>query len=232
MNMMILPHAKTEIEKVDAIESVHASAKIVMDNFRNLGLSAVADIQPMPIGANCLRTFKAVHNSGRRPVNEIWWMVLHDEEAFTARSAAAWFQNPDSAGSAHLCNDDRECYRCLDDSYIPWGAQGANYHGLHFEQAGFASWSRTNWTLEHHMTLDRTAFKVAYHIKKYRENGIKVDFIDHRGLQQGKKGITTHAECTKAFGGSHTDPGAGYPIDVFMARCEHFYAALTHKQNG
>lgn len=222
---LILPHELERIAEVDAIEHVHARRTVVERHVAARVLAGVAPV--MPIASACDRRYRAVHSSGKRPLSQIALMVLHDEEALTALTAAAWFANTASAGSAHLCNDDRSCFRCLDDADIPWGAPGANYRGLHFEQAGFASWPRTTWTLQHHMTIDRTAFKVAFHIHKYRANKIPVAFVDHVGLQAGRKGITTHAECTKAFGGTHTDPGRGYPIDVFMARCEHFYAALT-----
>ena len=38
-------------------------------------------------------------------------------------------------------------------------------------------------------------------------------------------GIVTHATISKAYGQStHTDPGAGYPLDVFLAYVKKFLA--------
>jgi N-acetyl-anhydromuramyl-L-alanine amidase AmpD len=116
-----------------------------------------------PLARPCSREFyKAVHSSGTRRLREIIWVVLHDEEAVTARSAAASFQNPKSAGSAHLCVDDNECYRCLANEDIPWAARGANEKG----------------------------------------------------------------QCSKAFGGHHTDPGPFYPRSMFMWFCRRYRREL------
>jgi hypothetical protein len=78
-------------------------------------LALLGETYPVtPLARPCSREFyKAAHSSGTRRLREIIWIVLHDEEAATARAAAAWFQNPRSGGSAHLCVDDNECYRCL-----------------------------------------------------------------------------------------------------------------------
>lgn len=230
MNTLILPHQHDLIAAADALEHDHVGAERMNRNVPRRLAAAAAAAPAASVGANCDRTYHAVHSSGLRPLDQITLMVLHDEEATTALSAALWFENPASGGSATLCIDDVHCYRTMADNEIPWGAPGANYHGLHFEQAGYASWKRDTWTLQHHATIDRCAFKVAYHIHKYRGNGCRVAFLDHTALAAGQlHGITTHAECTKAFTGTHVDPGPGYPIDVFMARCEAFYAAMTVK---
>src|SRR4051794_36487021 len=98
----------------------------------------------MPIKAECSRLFfPAYHNSGKRDRMAVKWIVLHDEEAPTARSAAEYFKSKDSGGSAHICVDDLNCYRCLANDTIPWGAAsafGANTHGFHIEMAGYARW--------------------------------------------------------------------------------------------
>lgn len=171
----------------------------------------------------CRRDFTAVHNSGSRSNSQVKWIVLHDEEAATARSAAQWFANPASEGSAHLCVDDEVCFRTLPDDAIPWAASsaiGANTGGFHIEQAGFAKWSAVVW-LSHLRTLQRAAFKTALHCRKF---GIPTVFVDADGLLAGKRGVTTHAEVTRASkkknpGGSydHTDPGPLWPRRVFMA---------------
>lgn len=144
---------------------------------------------------------------------------MHDEEAASARSAAAWFANPNMpprgpGGSAHLCIDDVECFRTLEDSQIPWAAPGANTNGLHIEQAGFAAWKKWQW-LKHKRELDRAAKRAAHWCVKYN---IPPKFRKAGELLAGKKGITTHAECTKAFGGTHTDPGFFWPRRRFMRK--------------
>lgn len=177
----------------------------------------------MPIDSPCSREFfPAYHTSGKRPLENIWWIVWHDEEASTARSAATYFQSKASGGSAHLCVDDSECYRCLPNEAIPWGAPGANENGFHIEQAGFAKWSAVIWK-SHVNTLRRCAWKTAVHCKQF---GIPTVFLRADDLKANKKGITTHREVSKAFGGTHTDPGPLYPIAMVMWFVRRYYKQL------
>lgn len=177
-----------------------------------------------PIKAVCSREYRAYHTSGTRARNAVYWIVLHDEESTTALGAATWFKNPASGGSAHLCVDDNACYRTLDPADIPWGASsafGANTHGFHIEQAGYARWSAVVWK-SHLNTLRRAAHKTAVWAKYF---DIPLVFVDAAGLKQGKHGITTHNEVTMASKAldpmhawkySHTDPGPFWPRYLFM----------------
>lgn len=182
-----------------------------------------------PISAPCLRTYyKASHHGGTRAIGSILWIVLHDEEAATAKSAAAWFKNPNSGGSAHLCVDDIECYRCLANQDIPWGAPGANREGFHIEQAGFAKWSAVIWK-KHIRTIQRAAYKAALHakiIEHASHQPFPIVFRDASDLSKRRKGITTHREVSKAFGGDHTDPGPFYPTSLFMYWCRRYRKEL------
>jgi N-acetylmuramoyl-L-alanine amidase CwlA len=180
------------------------------------------------IQAVCSRKYRAVHTSGTRDTTEIKWIVLHSEEAVTAESAATWFANPKSGGSAHLCVDDTICYRTLNNEDIPWGsasAFNANSDGFHIEQAGFARWSSIAWML-HRKTIQRAAYKTALHCRAF---DVPVQFVTADGLP-AKAGITTHAEITKASkrlnpGGSydHTDPGVFWPRRYFMRQVRRYY---------
>jgi hypothetical protein len=174
------------------------------------------------ITAPCKRTYRAVHTSGKRTPGNVLWIVLHDEESDTALNAARWFANPDSSGSAHLCVDEAECYRTLDNDDIPWGAHGANEHGFHIEQAGYAAWSSVLW-LRHMRTLKRAAYKTALHCKAF---GIPTTFVTAAGLKRNVPGVTTHRECSKAFGGTHSDPGLFWPHRTFMRYVREYRAGL------
>lgn len=161
----------------------------------------------------CKRShYPAYRQSGKRPLSEIKWVVLHSTEGGTAESVARWFQNPAAGGSTHLVVDDDECQRCLPNSTVSWGAKGANYHGFHIEQCAYARWSTLEW-LRHRPMLKRAAWKTAYHCKKF---GIPPVFLKAADLKAGRKGVTVHSECVKAFGGDHTDPGKGWPRWMFM----------------
>src|SRR5262245_7570793 len=176
-----------------------------------------------PIEAPCSRRYHAARTSGTRDTKIIRWIVLHSTESASAQSAAAWFANPSSQGSAHLCVDDEICYRTLANNEIPWAAPGANAFGFHIEQAGFARWSAVMWK-SHLGTLQRAAYKAATHCDLFE---IPPRFVGMQGLTDGAAGITTHAECTKAFGGTHTDPGPMWPRRLFMSLVRGYFDELT-----
>lgn len=190
----------------------------------------------MKIEAPCkLDFYPAFHQSGLRPTSEIRWIVLHDEEAPTARGAASYFTSPSSGGSAHLCVDNTECYRCLPNTAIPWGAASAqqisaNYRGFHIEMAGYAAWSAEEWE-KHLNELKRAAYKTAIHCKAFK---VPVVFVTAAGLP-GKRGITTHNEVSMAskrldpehaWRYTHTDPGPNFPRAHFMALTKAYFAKL------
>jgi hypothetical protein len=167
-----------------------------------------------PIRALCARdNYPASRTSGRRPLSAIKWIVLHSTEGGTAASVARYFKSPSASGSTHLVVDDVQCQRCLPNSARCWGAKGANLNGFHIEQCGFAKWSSDVWK-SHRATLERAAYKTALHCDKF---GIPPVFRDAADLEAGRPGITTHVECSTAFGGSHWDPGPGWPRSLFMS---------------
>jgi NAD-dependent dihydropyrimidine dehydrogenase PreA subunit len=178
------------------------------------------------VGASCRRDYKAYRTSGYRPQGAVKWIVLHDTEGGTAKSIARYFASSTAGGSTHLVVDDEECYRCLSNDQVPWGAKGANYAGFHIEQCGYARWTDGTWRT-HMKMLRRAAYKTALHCKRFK---IPVRFVDAQGLLAGRKGITTHVECSKAFGGSHWDPGPGWPKALFMGLVRAYYTQLTIKR--
>jgi hypothetical protein len=166
-----------------------------------------------PLDAACSQQYAAVRRSGTRSLSRIGLIVIHCTQSHSARSSAQWFENTRAQGSAHLVLDEFECFRTLDSSVIPWGAKGANTRGFHIEIAGWAEWSRQDW-MKHSQALRRAAYKAAVHAVKF---GIPIRLLTADQLRAGKKGIVTHALCTKAFGGSHSDPGRNCPTEQLMA---------------
>lgn len=191
-------------------------------------------LPPKPIQAVCDKSFTAKRTSGTRAISEIRWIVLHDEEADTAISAARFFTTPAAQGSAHLCVDERTCYRTLPNESIPWGAAsafGANEHGFHIEQAGFARWSSVLWK-SHYRTLQRAAYKTAVHFLIFPN--VELRFVTAGDLPR-LSGITTHAEISKASRRldphnaerySHSDPGPFWPRRLFMSMVRGYVKAL------
>jgi hypothetical protein len=205
----------------EAEASVQASAQI----------EAASAALFQPFAHACRLDYPAFHHSGNRMQASIRYIVLHATEGATAQGAASWFVNPASGGSANLVVDDDICFRCLNDFVIPWGAPPLNTNGIHIEQAGFSAWTRTEW-LQHEHTIQRAAYKAARRCRAYKipprllatpaelikdfgggpiEGGVPV----HHGPLEG--GVVTHAVISAAYHETdHTDPGDGYPLDVFM----------------
>jgi hypothetical protein len=168
------------------------------------------------------RPLRAAHDSGPRSKSRIKWVVLHSTEGGTAASVARYFHTTAQA-STHLVVDDKECWRMVPDLVIPWGAPGVNTGGLHIEQCGYARWTRAEW-LAHGHTLDRSAAKAARWAHMY---GIPLRWVGPIGLKLGRKGVTTHADASRAFTpGGHTDPGPGFPKDVWMSRARAYLADI------
>lgn len=220
---LILPDQVDEIARVNQKEAKHPAVEILLGHEREL-LSTLGAVSSRPITADCNTSFHAVHSSGNRPTNVIDLVVMHSTEGGTSRSVASYFKSPNSGGSTQLVIDDDDCYRCLGDSEIPWGAPGANYNGFHIEQCGYARWFTSMWSTLHRRTIMRAAYKTAFHCSKY---GISPRFLNAATLKKGiRNGITTHNECTLAFGGDHVDPGKGWPRVLFMTLVKGYYASL------
>ena len=186
-------------------------------------------VKPAPIGAECRRdSYPAYRTSGRRPLAAVTWIVLHSTEGGTAASVARYFQSSSARGSAHLVVDDYECQRCLPNSAVPWAAPGANYAGFHIEQCGFAQWSSEEWK-SHRATLERAAYKTAAHCDLF---GIPPVFRKAADLKARRPGITTHVECSEAFGGTHWDPGPGWPRSLFMTLVRRYLKEIRQLPPG
>jgi hypothetical protein len=177
-----------------------------------------------PIAADCRLTYRAAHDSGHRGLALVRFVVMHDTEGGTAESVARYFATDKDANSAHLVVDENACYRTLPNDVIPWAAPGANAAGFHIEQVGYARWSSVVWR-SHLRTLNRAAYKAAFHCILL---GIPPVWLSADGLRRGGKGVTDHATCTKAFGGTHTDPGKLWPRTFFMGRVRSYYFAAIN----
>ena len=170
------------------------------------------------------RQRRARHDSGPRRASDIRLVVVHDTEGGTASSVASFFASTAQA-STQLVVDDRECFRCLPDLVIPWGAPGANRHGLHIEHCGWKHWTTAEW-LEHLSTLELSAQHAARWCWQYR---IPRRWLTVAQLEAGLRGFCTHADATRAFppNDGHTDPGPGFPKAKYMQLVVKHYRQLA-----
>ena len=169
-----------------------------------------------------LHEYHAYHHSGNRTYAAIDWIVLHDMESANylraAENCGTWFESARSGGSTHYGCDDDSIQQYLSMLTVAWGAPGANDNGVHIEQMGMASWSKTKW-LQHKGTLDNCAWLIA-HI--HGKVGVPIRRLTGAEIRAHKRGVVTHRQLTAAIGGTHTDPGPGYPMDWVMDRARKY----------
>lgn len=172
--------------------------------------------------------YKASKTSGTRPLSAIHLIVIHDAEVdddlLGAEKVGAYFQSKAAKGSTHYGVDDNSTQQYLPDNAICWGAPGANADGLHIELMGKASHTRAQWIAHHGPMFDRAAWLIATKAKAYN---IPIRLLSIAEIRAGKKGIVTHALITAALpGGTHTDPGKGFPMDLLLDKARK-YAGTT-----
>lgn len=143
------------------------------------------------------------------------WIVLHamqaPERLTTAEGTANYFAVTTVKASAHFSCDADSTVQSVRLKDVAYGAPSANRLGVHVEQAGYSEQSAADWSDEFSQKMLRE--QVAPLVAKLAVTcGIPIRFVDAAGLLRGENGITTHHECSKAFGGDHWDPGPGYPI--------------------
>lgn len=151
-------------------------------------------------------------------------LVVHSmeypEKGDSAEAIAAYFAA--GAGgrkaSAHECADTNSRVTCVLDKDVAYAAPGANHNGLHLELAGYARQTRAAW-LDPYSRSMLTGPAADWTREKARAYGIPLTYLPAAKLLGPRpRGVTTHNEVRLAFGlTTHTDPGAGFPMDVLLA---------------
>lgn len=147
-------------------------------------------------------------------------VVIHcmeyPESATSAEWCADFFAAPTAPqASAHYCVDDDSIICCVPPDRVAWHAPGANHNGIGIEHAGFARQTRAQWLDDFSLRiLGLSAELVAWLCSK---NEMPMNFVVADHIKAGGRGITTHAEVSKAFGkSSHWDPGPHFPIGEYL----------------
>jgi len=168
-------------------------------------------------------------------------VVIHTMEApekpGTARGVAQWFASKDAPkASAHYCIDDATTIQCVREQDVAWAAPGSNHNGVHLEHAGYASQTPSQWDdVYSRAVLERSAVLCARICERHH---IPVIYVDAEGLLRGERGVTTHAQVTKACSlaktrnartspfykakTTHTDPGPNFPMVSYLGTVRSF----------
>ena len=176
----------------------------------------------------------------RTPLARPYLVVLHTAENDLrpggARAIQTWASstavgtNPDQV-SAHFAVDNTEAIRGVDDTAVAFTQSAWNDLCLSIEHAGRARYTADEWAaLGGYALADITseilaAWCVTWTIPCRRVTVAQLvtlwrDWQAGRPLD-GLGGITTHADITAASqivgtAGNHSDPGAGFPIDLII----------------
>ena len=145
-------------------------------------------------------------------------VVVHDMEAErstrTAENLGEWWHGPSAShASAHYGVDTDSIVQYVNERDIAWAAgHTANQRGIHIEVQGFARDDAAAWF------ADQATGRAALLVRDVCDRRcIPMVWLDAAALLRGERGITSHAECSRAWRESdHTDPGAAFPIEAFM----------------
>lgn len=150
----------------------------------------------------------------------IRWVALHtnesDNPAFEttdhrAENLARWMEGQQV--SYHKVVDDDSVVNFVPDGVMSWSLRSGNSRSLNVCMIGRAAWSREEW-LRHDQMLRMTALIV----KNWCEaHGIPKRKLSASQVGANQSGIIGHWDWTMGKNdGTHTDPGAQFPWDVFM----------------
>ena len=159
---------------------------------------------------------------------EIDVVVVHTMEIAERPDAAAicvrWFATPASQVSAHFCVDAARVIQCVREKDVAWHARGGNAASVGVELAGFARQTAKEWDDSYSTAVLNRASAVVADVCGRRR--IPVRWLSPDDLVAGRRGITGHAEVSKAYRKSdHWDPGPGFPVQSFLDRVRRAQAA-------
>lgn len=132
--------------------------------------------------------------------------------------------NNPRVASWHYAVDPDSITQSVHEEDVAFAAPGANHNGIHLELCGTARQSPMEWQDAYSFYLLENAARLVADICMRWD--LPIVFVPRETLKlPGAKGITTHAEVSKAFGKSdHWDPGPHFPMAHFIQRVKHFYA--------
>jgi hypothetical protein len=155
------------------------------------------------------------------PPRSVDVVVLHTMEYPERPTGAEWCANYFAGStapqaSAHYMVDNDTVVQGVRDEDVAWAAPGCNHNGLQIEHAGYAAQGATGWADPYSQAMLALSAKLT--AKLCNRHAIPVRYVDALGLQEGRRGITTHAAVSLAFRRTdHTDPGKSFPMAAYIA---------------
>lgn len=166
-----------------------------------------------------------VNKSESRAGTPITLVIIHTNEGnhspgltpdHTAEDLAAYLDRANAANdwkSYHLICDDDSTVRYVADSEASWSALAANLRSLNLCFTGWAHWTPADWAT-HDPMLRRGATEVANWCRVHNIPASKLAPVQ---VGANMPGCCGHWDWTLGkVNGNHTDPGPGFPWDLFM----------------
>lgn len=163
-----------------------------------------------------------------RDGKSVMYAVIHytagSERATSAEDGAAYDQRRNDGVSTHYFHDRNSSVQCVDtDDRANAARHRGNRLGTQHELCGTAQ-TRAQWLDEASLpTLRNAARWVAADCREFDLPVRRLTVAQTRAAwtqwPNGPRGIVGHVDCTNAYpedGGDHTDPGTGFPWDVFL----------------
>lgn len=125
--------------------------------------------------------------------------------------------------SSHIGVDSDTVVQYVKDSYVAYGAPGANHDGMHIEIIGTHTQTQSEWRDLFSITaLALAADATAQYCLKYN---LPPKLLTVAQVKDGRtKGVCSHHMVSLAFGRTdHTDPGTNFPWSRFMRYVEGAY---------
>lgn len=159
-------------------------------------------------------------NRTRRDGRRIDVVVIHTMEVAETRGAAEavarWFASPEAEVAAHYCVDSDSVVQCVREEDVAWHARGGNEHSVGIELAGRAGQGAAGWEDAYSVAVLERAARLTAGI--CLRHGIPPRWLQASDLRAGRRGLTGHAEVSRAFRRSdHWDPGPWFPVARFLA---------------
>lgn len=189
-----------------------------------------------PLGVQCPSLYELQVVLG--PIAR-WWqvgrgtstprqIVIHTTESDLveggASNVAKWLSRTNYRASSHFIIDSNETLLTVDLMDTAWGVGGApNASTIQIELVGSASASREDWLApDSARQLCRAAALSAQLSLLY---DIPLRLVEAPGLLTDTPGVAGHDAFSEAYKISdHTDPGAGFPWDAFLAQSASYLA--------
>lgn len=171
---------------------------------------------------------RARWDGGKRTGN-VDLIVMHTMETDQGPSVAEMIgkdfaaRPADNKASSHVGVDSDSIVQYVPDSYVAYAAPGANSNGMQIELAGRAGMTRKQWLEPRALAvLVLGADVAAQYAHKY---SIPLVQLTNAELRAGGRGFIGHVQASEVFKKSdHTDPGTGFPWDLFLAMVRALFA--------